>query len=132
MDDTSTTKNHQPRVLLIEDELALQKAISESLTQEGYLVDAATDAEAGKRLATEHTPDTILLDLILPGKSGFELLSELKSLPEFARIPVVILSNLGDEEDIRQGMQLGAVDYLVKADNDLNSIAAIVKKYAKK
>ena len=76
-------------------------------------------------------PDLILLDLVLPGKNGFQFLKEIKESEKTKKIPVVILSNLGDEEEVRQGLKLGAIDFLIKADYDLDEVVEIIKKYLK-
>ncbi|MDO8436326.1 MAG: response regulator, partial [bacterium] len=67
-----------------------------------------------KKIKTEK-PDLILLDLILPGIDGFEVLAKIKDDPTLSAIPVIILSNLGQQEDVERGLKLGAVDYLIKA-----------------
>ncbi len=119
------------RILVIEDEPALLKAMTEALSLDGFTVDSAIDAESGMAMLQAVRPNLILLDLILPGKNGFEILKEIKGTPEYAGIPVIILSNLGDEEEIQQGMKLGAKDFLIKADYDLADLVQIVKKYLK-
>jgi len=117
------------RILIIEDEPALLKVVAETLRTENFEVATATDAEKGQALLPRFKPDLILLDLILPGKNGFEFLKEIKGSAEFSKIPVIILTNLGDEEEIRQGLNLGAVDYLIKADYDLEDVVNLVRKY---
>jgi DNA-binding response OmpR family regulator len=117
------------KILVIEDEPSILKAMVEVLEMHGYRVFSATDGERGLALADEVKPDLILLDLILPGKNGFEVLKDLKSSAGLADIPVIISSNLGDEEEVQQGLQLGAADYLIKADYDLNEVVKIVAKY---
>ncbi|MEK9180806.1 MAG: response regulator [Patescibacteria group bacterium] len=119
------------RILVIEDEPALLRAIGEALTMDGFQAMTAVDAEQGMALLRDARPNLILLDLILPGKNGFEVLKELKASPEYSKIPVIILSNLGDEEEIQQGLKLGAANFLIKADYDLAGIVGIVKKYLK-
>lgn len=116
------------KILVIEDEISILKAIGEALKHEGFEVDQALDADQGMSRIVEAKPDLILLDLILPGKNGFELLKDLKATSQFASIPVIILTNLGDEEEIQQGLRMGAADYLIKADYDLAEIIKIIKK----
>ncbi|HLC44997.1 MAG TPA: response regulator [Patescibacteria group bacterium] len=118
-----------PKILIIEDEPSLLKAMEEALLVHDFQVATAVDAGRGMEQVQEFKPDLILLDIILPGKNGFEILKELKSSPEYAKIPVIIMSNLGDEEEINQSMSLGAADYLVKAEYDLNEIVNRIKKY---
>ncbi|PIR96753.1 MAG: response regulator [Candidatus Doudnabacteria bacterium CG10_big_fil_rev_8_21_14_0_10_41_10] len=116
-------------ILIIEDDPTIQKALSEVMLSEGYKVYTSFEADGGLEKVANNKPDLILLDLILPGKSGFEFLKEIKNSPSTSSIPVVILSNLGDEDEVRQGLKLGAVDFLVKADYDLNEVVKIIKKY---
>ena len=120
------------KIMVIEDEPAILKAIIEVLQMNGYEVASAVNGEQGLNMIADFKPDMILLDLILPGKNGFEVLKEVKASPENSRIPVIILSNLGDEEEIQQGLRLGAEDFLIKADYDLNEVVKIIAKYLKK
>lgn len=125
-------KSNSKRILVIEDEPSILKAMTEVFEMNGYQVMSATDGEHGLALASSGKPDIILLDLILPGKNGFEVLKELKASAELSKIPVVISSNLGDEEEIQQGLQLGASDFLIKADYDLKEVVKIIEKHLKK
>ena len=103
------------KVLVIEDDKFLRELISQKLIKEGFSVEGAVDGEEGVKKVKESRPGVILLDLILPGIDGFEVLSRIKGDPSVASIPVIILSNLGQKEDVERGLKLGAVDYLVKA-----------------
>jgi DNA-binding response OmpR family regulator len=116
-------------ILVVEDEPSILKAMAEALRADGFEVQTAVDAERATALIAEKIPDLIMLDLILPGKNGFELLKELKASPSAKGVPVVIMSNLGDEEEVDQGLRLGAADYLIKADYDLSDIVKIIKKH---
>jgi len=89
--------------------------MNKKLLSMGYDVVAAADGESGLTMIKESRPDVVLLDLILPGINGFEVLERAKKDPETANIPVIILSNLGQSEDIEKGLKLGAKDFLVKA-----------------
>jgi len=89
--------------------------IARKLIKEGYEISEAVDGEEGMKKVKEEKPDLVLLDLILPGIDGFEVLSKMKEDPALASIPVIILSNLGQKEDVEKGLKLGAVDYLIKA-----------------
>jgi CheY-like chemotaxis protein len=101
-------------VLVVEDTELLRRIYSDKLTQDGYLVfSAANGLEALNVLRTESV-DLVLLDLIMPVMSGIEALDAMKSDPRTRDIPVLILSNLGQEADVRRGLALGAVDYLIK------------------
>ena len=76
----------------------------------------------------EHKPHLILLDLILPGMDGFEVLRDIHGNENSKKIPVIILSNLGQKDDIEKGMRFGAIDYLVKAHNTPGEIVDKVKE----
>lgn len=103
------------KILLIEDDKFLRELMSKKLITLGYDVVSAADGESGLVMIKETKPDVVLLDLILPGINGFEVLEKAKQDPETVNIPVVILSNLGQGEDIEKGLALGAKDFLVKA-----------------
>jgi DNA-binding response OmpR family regulator len=103
------------KVLIIEDDKFLRELIAQKLIKEGFEVLEAVDGEEGMRKVKEERPDLILLDLILPGIDGFEVLSRIKQDPALSPIPVIILSNLGQKDDVEKGMKLGAIDYLIKA-----------------
>lgn len=103
------------KILIVEDDKFLRELIAQKLIREGYQVSQAVDGEEGIKKIKEEKPDLILLDLILPGIDGFEVLSRIKEDPIFAQTPVIILSNLGQKEDVEKGLKIGAVDYLIKA-----------------
>tara|TARA_Y100000310_G_C20617822_1_gene781601 strand:- start:640 stop:1005 length:366 start_codon:yes stop_codon:yes gene_type:complete len=103
------------KILIVEDDKFLRELIIQKVGGEGYEVAAALDGEQGLKVAQEEKPDAILLDLILPTMDGFEMLEKLKKQEETKDIPVIILSNLGQKEDVDKATQLGAADYMVKA-----------------
>jgi len=104
------------KVLVIEDDKFLRELISRKLSEEKFEVEEAVDGEQGLEKIRKIKPDLVLLDLILPGIDGFEVLSQAKEDdPSISSIPIIILSNLGQQEDVEKGLKLGAVDYLVKA-----------------
>jgi len=102
-------------ILIVEDDKFLRELIAQKLTQEGYEVLEAIDGETGIKNVKEEKPDLVLLDLILPGIDGFEVLSRMKDDEELAKIPVIILSNLGQREEVERGLKMGAIDYMIKA-----------------
>jgi len=116
------------KILFVEDESALQKTFGEILTQEGYEMISALDGETGLRLAKEKKPDIILLDLILPKMHGFEVLKNLKSDTETESIPVIVLTNLEQPEEIEKAIELDATTYLVKSSYSLQEIVEKIKK----
>lgn len=105
------------KILIVEDDKFLSELISTKLTKEGYEVSIALDGETGLEKAKTEKPGIVLLDILLPGISGFEVLEQIKKSedPAVKNIPVLILSNFGQESKVQQGLNLGAVDYLVKA-----------------
>ena len=103
------------KILVIEDESFLASLMLEILKRENFDVDLASDAEGGLEKLKKESFDIILLDLILPGMHGFQLLEKLKKEEKTKRIPVIIISNLGSQEEIQKGLQLGADAYLIKA-----------------
>lgn len=113
--------------LVVEDEEVLLRAIYLSLHGEGYTVATATDGESALNMANRLKPDVILLDLLLPKMDGFEFLKKIKAIPSLKNIPVIVLSNLGDDADISKAKKLGAVDYFVKADTDLAVLSKKIK-----
>ena len=103
------------KILLIEDDKFLRELIIQKLGKEGYEVVEAAEGETGLAKMKEEKPNLVLLDLILPGIDGFEVLSRIKKDPSLVQIPVIILSNLGQRDDMEKGIALGARDYLIKA-----------------
>ena len=105
----------QKKVLIIEDDGFIASLITGTLKRADFETNLAIDGEGAlKKLETE-IPDIILLDLILPGIGGFEILEKIKREDKTKKIPVIILSNLGSQEEIKKGLKSGADAYLVKA-----------------
>ncbi len=103
------------KLLIVEDDQFLRELICKKIKEQGYEVTEASDGEQGIKQIKEIKPDLVLLDLMLPGMDGFNVLEQAKKDPETSSIPIIILSNLGQKEDIDKGMSLGAEDFLVKA-----------------
>lgn len=103
------------KILIVEDDKFLRELIKRKLIGEGFEVVEAIDGEEALKKVKEEKVDLVLLDLILPSIDGFEVLSRIKENPDLVSLPVIILSNLGQREEIERGLKLGAVDYLVKA-----------------
>ena len=118
-------------ILIIEDDEFLRSLIKKKLVSEGFDVTSAVDGEDGIKKTEEKKPDLILLDLILPGIDGFGVLTKLKENQSTSSIPIIILSNLSQKEDIDKGMKLGATDYIIKAQSTPEEIAEKVKAILK-
>lgn len=119
------------KILIIEDDKFLRELIAKKLSLENFEISEAIDGEGGLKKIKQEKPDLILLDLILPAMDGFEVLSKMKEDSGISSIPVIILSNLGQREDIEKGLKLGAIDYLVKAHFTPNEIVEKVKQTLK-
>jgi len=117
------------KILFVDDDNFLRKVYDSELSELGCEVILAADGEDGLKLAQTKSPDLILLDMIMPKKNGFEVLTELQGSVKTKKIPVLILSNLGQEEDIKKGLGLGAVDYLVKDNMTISGIIDKIKYY---
>jgi CheY-like chemotaxis protein len=112
-----------PRVLLAEDDRILRKAGETSLTRKGYSVIPALDGEDALAKAFAHRPDLILLDVMMPKMQGFDVLARLKSDATTRDIPVIMLSNLEQEAEVRRSIEGGARSYLVKSNVPLDELA---------
>lgn len=110
------------RILLAEDDRFLRKAAETALKRQGFSVLAAVDGDEALRMARTEAPDLILLDLIMPKLQGFEVLRALKADTATATIPIIILSNLGQDSDVKQAMEAGAAGYFVKANLSLQDL----------
>ncbi len=116
-------------ILIVEDDQFLIKALRDKLERSGFGVHVATNGEDALRLMGEAKPDLILLDLVMPKMNGFQFLEEYKKTKGKKKARVIVLSNLGQEEDRVKAEALGAEDYFVKADMSLKQIVAEVEKY---
>lgn len=103
------------KIVLVEDDKFLSKMYQSKLSMEGMEVKAAYDGEEGIEMVKKEKPDIVLLDIVLPKIEGWDVLKAIKDDLETKDIPVIILSNLGQEDDVRKGQSYGAADYLIKA-----------------
>lgn len=124
------------KILIVEDEPGFRRIYKEVLETDGYTVVLAEDGERGLESASAESPDLILLDLRLPTMHGFEVLKKLKENEATKKIPVVIFSVMGEEDDIQEGLDLGAEDYAVKGFYSpreiLKQVGAILTRTAKR
>jgi DNA-binding response OmpR family regulator len=112
-------------VLIIDDDPLFQEDLTGALVGAGYRVENAYDGEAGLRCILKEAPNLVILDLILPKKDGFKVLRELNGWEEMKRIPVIVLSNLQNSDNIEIAIRLGVTDYLVKSNY---TVAQIIQK----
>lgn len=123
--------NNKFKILLIEDDPFLLSMYTTKFELENFKVITAEDGQKGLRLAIEESPDIILLDILLPKMNGFEVLKELKSDNNVNNIPVILLTNLSQRDEVEQGLNLGADDYLIKAHFMPSEVVEKIKKYIK-
>ncbi len=102
------------KVLIIDDDPFISGMYATRLMNDGFTVVSAPDGFQGLKKAAEEKPNVILLDVLMPKMDGFETLKQLKADPALAAIPVLMLTSMGQKEDIERGIQAGAVDYMVK------------------
>lgn len=125
VDQESKTSSGQlagKKIMWVEDDSFLSDIIARKLSAEKCVLVHAKDAEEALVMVEKEMPDMILLDILLPGKNGFELLESLKGNPKVKDIPVVLLSNLGQKSDIEKGKNLGAKRFLIKATLNLDEV----------
>ncbi|OGD67349.1 hypothetical protein A2442_01130 [Candidatus Campbellbacteria bacterium RIFOXYC2_FULL_35_25] len=116
------------KVLLVEDDDFLRQLVGSKLTDDGFALNVAVDSVGVFTLLEKEKPDLILLDVMLPGLDGFQILEKIKSDKSNEAIPVVILSNLGQKEDKDKAFSLGAKDFWIKAYLDLDEIVEKINK----
>jgi len=115
------------KVLIVEDERPLSKALQLKFSKEGYIADVANDGEEALQMIETTKYDVVLLDLVMPKKDGFELLSDLNA--KGIKVPVIVVSNLGQEEDIEKTKKFGVKGYLIKANSTLEDIVNTINKF---
>ncbi|MFC1700832.1 PleD family two-component system response regulator [Patescibacteria group bacterium] len=116
------------KILIVEDDKFLRDLLVRKLIKAEFKTDVAIDGDEAIKKTNSFMPDLILLDLIIPKIDGFEVLKQVKENEITMYIPVVILSNLGQQEEVEKGLKLGAVDYLVKAHLTPDEIVDKVRK----
>ncbi|KKT26480.1 MAG: Transcriptional regulatory protein WalR [Parcubacteria group bacterium GW2011_GWA2_43_9b] len=116
------------KILLVEDDKFLSEMYVTKLTGSGFDVETAFDGEEALKKAKEFKPDLVFLDIVLPKKDGFEVLSALKDGGFLPDMKVIALTNLGQKEEVAKGMSLGASDYIVKAHFTPTEVVAKAKK----
>lgn len=119
-------------ILLVEDDTFFQKFYSQKLAECGYEIEVASNGEEGLTKMRAIRPDLILLDLVMPQKDGFEVLTEKGADPQLQPIPVLVFSTLGQEADIAKAKQLGATDYVNKTFFDFDNLKSKIQTYLPK
>lgn len=116
------------KILIIEDDPFLSEMYAVKFSQANFEVEVAIDGKEGMQKINENKPDLILLDIILPKMDGFEVLEKVKTDPQTKKIPVVLLTNLGQRSEVEKGLALGADEYIIKAHYTPTAVVAKVKE----
>lgn len=120
------------KILIVEDEEALSRVLAEKFMNERFDVRVVKNGKDAYAEAKKFMPDIIALDILLPGKNGFDILKEIRQDDDLRSVPVIMLSNLDSDEDIKRSLSLGAQDYFVKSQHMIKEIVEKVKEYTTK
>ncbi|MEK7635932.1 MAG: response regulator [Patescibacteria group bacterium] len=120
------------KILLVEDDSFLSSLLKNRLQKEGFDIVLAKDGDEAVNYLKNTNPDLLLLDLILPKKTGFEVMEEIRSNPQLQKnssLPIIVISNLGQQEDIAKSRQLGAIEYYIKAKVSIDELVGKIKEF---
>jgi len=124
-------KNKNKTVLIIEDDPFISDVYVLKIESEGYSVDTAEDGLIGLEKLKKKKYDIVLLDILMPNLDGFKVLERVKMVPSLSKTPIVILTNLSQKNDIQKGLNLGAIDYIVKTKFTPSEVIKTVNKILK-
>jgi len=124
-------KNEAINILIVEDDIFLADLYKTKFVLEGFKVSVAYDGEKGLEMVKKIKPHIVLLDLVLPKMSGFDILTNIKAEAGTKNIPVILLTNLSQKSDVEKGLRLGASDYLIKAHFMPSEVVAKIKSLVK-
>jgi two-component system alkaline phosphatase synthesis response regulator PhoP len=125
------TEKEGKKILLVEDDQFVLKAYKAAFEKTGYQVDYIEHGSEVLDYLKHNNVNIVMLDLMMPDKNGFEVLTEIKNDSDMIKPPVIVMSNLGQDSDKQKVKELGAVDYIVKADHSMKEILEIIEKYIK-
>jgi DNA-binding response OmpR family regulator len=120
------------KILIIEDDPFLSEMYADKLSQSGFEAEIAANGKEGLTKSKTYKPDLILLDIVLPKMDGFEVLKSLKADKEVKGIPVILLTNLGQKNEVEKGLSLGAEEYIIKAHFTPTAVVAKIKELISK
>ncbi|RME59664.1 response regulator [Candidatus Parcubacteria bacterium] len=115
------------KVLLAEDDKFLSTLLRAKLLKEGFDVQQAFDGEEAYRYLRDYKPDVMILDIIMPNVSGFEFLEKISVDPQLNRIPIIVLTNLGQDEDVEKAKRLGVAAYFIKTNTSISDVVEAIK-----
>jgi DNA-binding response OmpR family regulator len=124
-----TTVPSPKTILIIEDDPFLSKTCQMKLEKEGFIVASAMTGSDALAYLNQKPVDVVLLDLMLPGVSGFDILEAIRNNKDWSKVPVIVLTNLGQPQDIQHAKELGSQEYLVKANTRINEVVEVVRKF---
>ena len=116
------------KVLIVEDDQLMSRLYEKAFRFEKYEVELASNGDDGLAKAKSGKPTLILLDIMMPGKNGFEVLEELKARTDTKSIPVIVLTNLAGTGDAEKAMKMGAVKYIIKSEYEPTQVVSMVKE----
>lgn len=119
------------KILVVEDDTFLNKAFVKKIASSGFSVVSVSNGIEAVGVAQKEMPDLILLDLMLPGRNGFDILADFKKDEKLKNTPVIIMSNLGQDEEVQRGLSMGASEYLVKTNIRLEDVVDKIRNYLK-
>ena len=122
-------KTNKKRLLLAEDERAIAKALTLKLNLSGFEVEAVSNGEDAMIALKDRKFDLLLLDIMMPKMDGFTVMEEMKKMKN--KTPIIILSNLSQEDDAKRAKELGAVDFFIKSNTPLTEIISKINKFLK-
>lgn len=117
------------KILFVEDDPLIVKIYSTRLTADGYQVLAAENGEEGLRIANKELPDLVVLDIMMPKMDGFAVLEKIRANEKLKEIPILIYSNLTQEEEIARAKKMGATEFITKANVSPTEMVAKIKQY---
>lgn len=117
------------KIVIVEDEEALARVLKEKFESEEFEVELAMDGKVALPVIQKMRPDLVLLDLMLPKRDGIDVLKDIKADHDLESLPVIVLSNLDGDEDIKQAIALGAKDYFVKSQHPIKEVVEKVKDF---
>jgi DNA-binding response OmpR family regulator len=126
------SKDKQPHVLIVEDDVFLAEIYQKKFEMEGFKVSMASNGEKGLADIKKKKPDIVLLDILLSKLDGFAVLEAAKADPSVKSIPIILLTNLGQKDDVRRGLEEGAEDYLIKTHFKPSEVVDKVRKILQK
>lgn len=120
------------KVLIVEDDVQISKVYEIQLKKEGFQTVTAHNGEEAMKMLVDEKPDLVTLDLMIPKKDGFEVLEDIRENHKDIKIPIIVISNLGQLGDKDRAMSLGASEFLVKTDHSIQEIMSKIKGYVNK